>query len=154
MLKKLMHILGICHSMGYPMIIIADNNPEDHPNLKALAMIESGIDDTAKGHKGERSRYQIRQNVWEFYGETSFSVSNVENVDQATIVALKYIKNLVETFYQYNKRVPTEMETYAMWRLGFQGFLARDFDLLKCSPEIQDSCRRFANLVHLYSSQN
>jgi hypothetical protein len=73
----------------------------------ALAMIESGDNDSARGLLGEVSRFQIRPQFW--------PGGDPRNSQAALVVAQNLMKRRLAEFVQSHGRTPTDFEFYVLW---------------------------------------
>lgn len=104
--------------------------------MQALSLIESGDRDHAVGKAGEVSRYQIMPFVWREY-----KGGNPRNPTDARRVAILILTDRMQEFQAKHRRVPTLVETYALWRSP-----ARAMDL-RLSASVKECGRRFASLA-------
>jgi hypothetical protein len=108
----------------------------------SLALIESGMDDEAVGSAGEVSRYQMMPNVWHNYS----SSRAYDNPRVARSVAEKHLNWLTEQFTKVRGVPPTERDIVVMWKSGFSGYKAKQFNFNLVSALSRDRAERFLNL--------
>lgn len=135
------------------VVMLQANQPEyDQAHLRALAMIESGIDDHAIGKKGERSRYQITKATWREVSNRPFSFAH--RVEFATEAALHYTNKLRNRYMQDQGCAPTDEAFYVMWNWGPRKFKAVGYDMTRVPPVVLDAAHRFSNLKYMYKNLN
>lgn len=121
--------------------------------LDALAMIESGVDHTARGRAGERGAWQMKSEAWRYTTELRrrrqlevHPFSSAAN----SMIGREYARTLLEDhrirFINAYHRPPTASELYAIWNLGFGGFQRRG-SLEKCPALTRDAAQRLDNLL-------
>jgi len=102
----------------------------------ALAQLESGNNDSARGAAGEISRYQVRPEIWEQYAVTHMDWLVPAD---ALRVAQKIMKERCAEFERTFGRQPTDFEFYVLWnapaRIGGP------------AKAVRERARRFCNLV-------
>ena len=146
-------IVGIIWTTTGPVTVLS--SPVDMwevPKLKALAMIESGCNDFAKGKKGERSRYQILPSTWKEVSNKSFSSALYPQI--ASQAASCYLNRLSNRFYTTNLRRPSDLDLYVMWNWGFAKYERAEFKYEKVPAKVRDAAERFSNLVYMYKQHN
>ena len=110
--------------------------------LAALALVESGNHDLAKGKSGEVSRYQIMPYIWKAE-TTSRSWTDPE---VARVVAQRILVKRIDYFTKKTGRLPSSAEVYLLWsRPG--NFEASGWNLHKINLRQQQRCNRYANAV-------
>ncbi len=119
--------------------------------LRAIAEIETGNDDSAIGKAGERSRYQIKKDVWFQYAKVPFE-SNASNVLISREVARKHITNMLIRVQTAKPGVVlTPRDFYIIWNAGFAFYLNRDFNFSRVVRyEVANPAKRFENLYNLF----
>jgi hypothetical protein len=125
--------------------------------LDALAMIESGVDHTARGKAGERGAWQIKSDAWRYTTELrrrrNLEVYPFSSAASSTI-GREYARTLLEDhrarFINVHGRPPTASELYAIWNLGFDGFRRRG-SLARCPALTRDAAQRLDNLLQYMS---
>jgi hypothetical protein len=149
----LLSMLQFCVIEGKATFIY--DGPENLPEFKALAMIESGNNGKAKGKLGEISRYQIKPSVWKTFSQFPFLPEFYIPKETSVLVAVKHWNANVECFYISNNYKPSNMQIYAMWNIGYYKFRDKyKFSVDKLPHNIRNRCVRFKNLVELYHSNN
>lgn len=121
--------------------------------LDALAMIESGVDHTARGKAGERGAWQIKSDAWRYTTELrrrrNLEVHPFSSAASSTI-GREYARTLLDDhharFNNVHGRPPTASELYAVWNLGFDGFRRRG-SLARCPALTRDAAQRLDNLL-------
>jgi hypothetical protein len=83
----------------------------------ALAQLESGNDDRARGAVGEISRYQIRPDVWRHYATPN---ADFEKPSDALTVAKEVMGERCAAFERTFHRAPTDFEFYVLWNAPAQ----------------------------------
>ncbi len=126
--------------------------PYERPQFRALAMIETGIDDYAVGRKGERSRYQISKTTWKEVSNRPFTFAH--RVEFATEAAERYKNKLYNRYMQEQGCFPTDEAFYVMWNWGPRKFKNVGYDMTRVPVVVLDAAHRYANLVHMYKNLN
>jgi len=121
--------------------------------LKALAQIETGVNDNAKGKDGERTRYQIMPFMWNQVCTKDIRFGVVD-ANLASKVALIILTELSKEFHYYVKRKPDWHELYVLWNKGPVYFKRFNWDFSKLPPQIKDRGIRYSNLVTVEQSKN
>ncbi len=103
----------------------------------ALAQIESGNNDHARGLAGEISRYQIKPRIWHRYAPAS---ANWRNVEQSLPIAKAAMRDRCAAFERNFRRPPTDFEFYVLWNAPGQ--------IIKTSAAVARRAQRFCNLVN------
>lgn len=114
--------------------------------LSAVADVESGGQPHKRGRHGEVSEYQILPRVWKQYCPTiRFSAAN-PNISRQ--VAEAHASWLSKRFLARYHRLPTSMELYAMWNLGFTRFSKGCGGMLdRCPTATRDAALRVKQLL-------
>lgn len=121
---------------------------QDTPLFKAIAMVESGIDDRAKGRYGEVSRYQILPATWSAFsfGSPRFA----QDVSISTQVANAIIRDIQQYWirrYQYGKYVELQPKYfYVMWHRGTGYWTKYNGAYSKMPKRIRQRAERFENV--------
>lgn len=131
---------------------------QDTPLFKAIAMVESGIDDKAKGRYGEVSRYQILPATWSVYSTKTWCY---EDVNEATRVANEIAKNILNywrirykdriliassKYYNYNTAPLQPKYFYVMWHRGTGYWTKYNGAYSKMPKRIRQRAERFENV--------
>lgn len=146
-------VIGIIASNAGAAVILETKTLEyDQPHLRALAMIESGVDDYAVGKKGERSRYQITKSTWREISNRPFTFAH--RVEFATEAAMHYTNKLRNRYMQEQGVFPTDEAFYVMWNWGPRKFRAVGYDMTRVPPVVLDAAHRFSNLKYMYKNLN
>lgn len=151
-LSPLIIIGVIVTNMGTVLMTEATQPAYEQAHLRALAMIETGIDDYAVGKKGERSRYQFSKATWREVSNRPFSFAH--RVEFSTEAALHYTNKLRNRYMQEQGVFPTDAAFYVMWNWGPRKFKAVGYDMTKVPPVVLDAAQRFSNLVYMYKNLN
>jgi hypothetical protein len=153
-LNKLMQSILCLH---YGMIVFGSLHALDIPQIKALAMVESGNDSFAKGKNGERTEFQISKEAWDeiFYGQDiPFRPKYYHDEHCKKAFLMKWSQKYERLFNQNVGRTPNDLEFYAMYNMGFAGFRKYKFKIAKLPSHIRERCMRYYNLVMLYENNN
>ena len=113
------------------IILILSTNALAMDRWAALAMLESGDDDSTVGPAGEISRYQIRPELW--------PSGNPQDSRVALANARRIMSPRLAAFQQAHERAPDDFEFYILWNAPAQINHPR--------PAVAERARRFANLV-------
>jgi len=105
--------------------------------LAALALIESGDNDHARGAAGEVSRYQIKPSEWRRVCALEPGRAAVNPVT-ARNVAVAILQVRCSAFATRFHRAPDDFEFYVLWNAPGE--------LPKASVVVRERARRFANL--------
>lgn len=146
-------VIGIIATNFGSVVMLQANQPDcERPSLKALAMIESGVNDYAVGKKGERSRYQISKATWKESSNRPFSFAYRE--DFATEAAIHYKNRIANRFMQECGHYPTDLDFYVMWNWGPKKYRAVKYNYHKVPAVVRDAAQRYSNLVYMYKNLN
>lgn len=104
--------------------------------LDALAQVESGGRDDARGPDGERSRYQIAPATWREYARF-VPFAKASDPAYARQIARQILTARITRFMQSHRRAPSEVEVYVLWHKPNQ----------KPSPRTMEIAERFQNLL-------
>jgi hypothetical protein len=132
--------------------------------LSALAQIESGNNPNAIGMAGEVTQYQILPSTLRYISRLRLqdgecSLANAPTSSGAVFVrrnvgdenAAYYLGIIQQRLRMALHREARPSELYAVWRLGFDGFMRRGFNLSRCPASVRDGARRFNNLLVHYN---
>lgn len=120
--------------------------------LKCISEIESGNVDIARGKDGERSRYQLKQEVWEQYTSEDF-VDNAHDHDISVVVAHNHVSKLIKKTLVANPSINlVPGDIYILWYRGFGYYLSRNFKITNCTHDRMAFTRwkRFNNLYEKF----
>lgn len=121
---------------------------QETPLFKAIAMVESGIDDRAKGRYGEISRYQILPATWDVY--STLPKSQAVDPAMATEVAFSISMGIQQYWirrYQYGKYVELQPKYfYVMWHRGTGYWTKYNGAYSKMPKRIRQRAERFENV--------
>ena len=116
--------------------------------LAALALVESGGSDIARGKSGEVSRYQIMPYIW---GAETKS-TQWKDPEIARIVAERILSKRIDHFVKKTGRLPDASQVYALWNKP-GAFENAGFNLHKLGVRTQQRCSRYANAVNKMLSE-
>lgn len=110
--------------------------------LMALAMFESGVDDSAVGMNGEVSRYQIRKMIWHQH-----TISTAYNdAELSEKVARAELAKRINWFVASKHALPDYRSVYALWNAPGR-FRKADFKVSRLPKTIRSRCDRFRNVA-------
>jgi hypothetical protein len=112
-------------------LLIMSTNALAMDRWTALAMLESGGNDTTVGRVGEISRYQIRPELW--------PGGNPLDNHVALMNARRIMSARVAAFEQSHGRAPDDFEFYVLWNAPAQ--------INHPHRVVVERARRFVNLI-------
>jgi hypothetical protein len=124
-------------ALGVVLMLGACSHCRAMERWTALAQIESGNNDHARGLAGEVSRYQIKPRVWHRYASAN---SNWRNAEQSLPIAKAAMRDRCAAFQRTFRRPPTDFEFYVLWNAPGQ--------IRKPSQAVAKRAQRFCNLVN------
>jgi hypothetical protein len=129
--------------------------PKTTPELKALAMIETGNNGLRIGKAGEVSAYQIKPIVWKQQKSIPYNVHYWSRLDYASAVAMEHKLWLCHNYCkQSGYSNVNNLEFYCLWNMGLEGFRKYSFSVQAVPRKTRNAAMRYNNLVFLYSSNN
>jgi len=120
----------------FALLLLLTMSASAMDRLDALWMMETGGNDQAIGKAGERSRFQVKGDVW----QTVTRSRDYARPDTARMVASRVMGRRVSAFASQFGRQPTDFEYYALWNAPTQVMSGR------VSPKVSARCQRFCNL--------
>lgn len=136
---KLLTLLMICGSA------LTARSADAKAFLPALAWAESHQQDTARGARGERGRYQMRPVAWQQANRiagTKVPFSMATNEPASTKQATIYLGWLDTYLTRALCRTPTPAELVAAWQLGPSGFRRAGFNLRRVPASTRRAIER------------
>ena len=118
------------------MLITMTTGAQAMDRITALAQVETGMCDTARGQSGEVSRWQITPEVWRRHTNLPLSAA-VNPFTAVHVVEIEQAEH-VRRFVQSHHRQPTDAEWYGLWSRPARA------DHLRIAEA--ERAKRFANL--------
>jgi len=117
--------------------------------LDAIAMIETGNNDSVIGSAGEISRYQIKPRIWREY-----SLSRAwRDAGVSSQVAQEYLADLEATFRRRAGRDATDFDLYVLWNAGPAYYARIGYSARRVGAVIRERAERYVNLRQMRNAE-